>query len=68
MSKSQKVAIITGASGGIGVGLVAGFRRAGYAVVGTARSMVPSDEPDFLTVEGDITQVETAERVVARTP
>ena len=35
----QRVAIVTGASQGIGAGLTAGFRSAGYAVVGTARSM-----------------------------
>jgi NAD(P)-dependent dehydrogenase (short-subunit alcohol dehydrogenase family) len=58
------VAIVTGASRGIGAGLAAGFRSAGYAVVGTARSMTHSDEPDFLTVDGDISEVETAERVV----
>jgi len=38
MPESPKVAIVTGASQGIGAGLVAGFRRAGYAVVGTSRS------------------------------
>jgi NAD(P)-dependent dehydrogenase (short-subunit alcohol dehydrogenase family) len=63
---SRKVAIVTGASRGIGAGLTAGFRNAGYAVVGTAHSMPRSDEPDLLTVEGDITQVETAQRVVAQ--
>ena len=46
---SQPVAIVTGASGGIGAGMVDAFRAAGYAVVGTARSMPSSDDPDFLT-------------------
>jgi NAD(P)-dependent dehydrogenase (short-subunit alcohol dehydrogenase family) len=63
---SRRVAIVTGASRGIGAGLTAGFRNAGYAVVGTAHSMPVSDEPDLLTVDGDITQVETAQRVVAQ--
>jgi NAD(P)-dependent dehydrogenase (short-subunit alcohol dehydrogenase family) len=63
MPELRKVAIITGASQGIGAGLVAGFRRAGYAVVGTARSMPHSDESDFVTVAGDITKGETARRV-----
>jgi NAD(P)-dependent dehydrogenase (short-subunit alcohol dehydrogenase family) len=63
---SRRVAIVTGASRGIGAGLTAGFRDAGYAVVGTARSMPLSDEPDFLTVEGDIADVDTAQRVVER--
>jgi NAD(P)-dependent dehydrogenase (short-subunit alcohol dehydrogenase family) len=60
----QNVAIITGASQGIGAGLVDGFRRSGYAVVGTARAIRRSDEPGYLTVEGDIAQAETADHVV----
>jgi NAD(P)-dependent dehydrogenase (short-subunit alcohol dehydrogenase family) len=63
---SSKVAIVTGASQGIGAGLVAGFRRAGYRVVGTARTINPSNDPDFLAVAGDITVQETAEQVVAQ--
>jgi NAD(P)-dependent dehydrogenase (short-subunit alcohol dehydrogenase family) len=60
----QPVAIITGAERGIGAGLAAGFRRAGYAVVGASLSIPPADEPDFLTVQGDITEPETAQRVI----
>ena len=60
----MKVAIVTGASHGIGAGLVAGFRRAGYAVVATSRSVDASDDPDLLAVPGDITEPQTAERVV----
>jgi NAD(P)-dependent dehydrogenase (short-subunit alcohol dehydrogenase family) len=61
-----KVAVITGASQGIGAGLVAAFRGAGYAVVATARSMGPADDPQIATVSGDITQADTAQRVIAR--
>jgi NAD(P)-dependent dehydrogenase (short-subunit alcohol dehydrogenase family) len=57
------VAIITGASRGIGAGLVDGFRRSGYAVVGTARSIRRSDDPGYLTVEGDIAHAATADHV-----
>src|SRR5438093_1247308 len=64
MSESRRVAIITGASQGIGAGLVDGFRRAGYAVVGTSRSISSSQEEDCITFRGDITQVETSQRVV----
>ena len=60
----HRVAIVTGASQGIGAGLVEGFRRAGYAVVGSSRSIGPSDAPDFMTVRGDITEVETAQMIV----
>ena len=38
---SRKVVIVTGASQGIGAGLVEGFRSAGYAVVGSSRSIEP---------------------------
>jgi NAD(P)-dependent dehydrogenase (short-subunit alcohol dehydrogenase family) len=60
----QKVAVITGASQGIGAGLVEAFRAARYAVVGTALSMQPSNESDYVTVAGDIVEPATAERVV----
>jgi NAD(P)-dependent dehydrogenase (short-subunit alcohol dehydrogenase family) len=66
LPESQKVAIITGASQGIGAGLATAFRGAGYAVVATSRSIRPSEESDFLTVRGDIAEVETAQRVVAQ--
>jgi NAD(P)-dependent dehydrogenase (short-subunit alcohol dehydrogenase family) len=65
MVNPQKVAIITGASQGIGAGLVAGYLGAGYAVVGTALTMPASSSADFVTVEGDITKPETSRRVVA---
>ncbi len=64
MSPAPRVAVITGASQGIGAGLAAAFRRAGYAVVATSRSIRPSDESDFVTVQGDIADAETAGRVV----
>jgi NAD(P)-dependent dehydrogenase (short-subunit alcohol dehydrogenase family) len=61
---AKKVAVITGASGGIGAGLATAFRDHGYAVVGTSRSMPAWDDPDLLAVDGDITLAETAPRVV----
>jgi NAD(P)-dependent dehydrogenase (short-subunit alcohol dehydrogenase family) len=61
---TRKVAIIAGASQGIGAGLVAGYRRAGYAVVGVALSMTPSEGEDYLAIQGDITEAETAQGVV----
>jgi len=61
---ARKVAIITGASQGLGAGLAAGFRQAGYAVVGVARSLPPSDEPNYHAIRADITQAATAQRVV----
>src|SRR5881227_492763 len=64
MNESRKVVIITGADRGIGAGLAAAFRRAGYNVVATSRTIPVSDESDLLTVQGDITDVDTARRVV----
>ena len=60
----SKVAIVTGASRGIGAGTAAAFRAAGYAVVATARSIQSGDEHDQVTVQGDISEAETAQRVV----
>ncbi|MGB5957206.1 SDR family NAD(P)-dependent oxidoreductase [Pseudomonas sp.] len=64
MSNSQKVIIVTGASQGIGAGVVEGFRALGHKVVATSRSIQPSTDPDILTVAGDIADPDTAERVV----
>jgi NAD(P)-dependent dehydrogenase (short-subunit alcohol dehydrogenase family) len=63
---SPPVAIITGASQGIGAGLVAGYRGAGYAVVGVARSFPPADQADsdYVQVAGDIADPQTARRAV----
>ena len=58
-----KVAIITGASRGIGAGLVAGYRRQGWAVVATARTITPSADADVVTVTGDIADPATAGRI-----
>ena len=63
-ASEQRVAIVTGASQGIGAGLVAAFRGVGYSVVATSRSIHPSDDPGILSVAGDITDVETGARVV----
>ena len=59
-----KVAVVSGASRGIGTGLVAGYRRQGWAVVASARTIKPSEDPDLLTVAGDITDPETADRAI----
>jgi NAD(P)-dependent dehydrogenase (short-subunit alcohol dehydrogenase family) len=58
-----KVAVITGASQGIGASLVAGYRGRGWAVAATDRAIKPSEDPEVLTVEGDIAHPATAERI-----
>jgi NAD(P)-dependent dehydrogenase (short-subunit alcohol dehydrogenase family) len=64
MSAERKVVIVTGASQGIGAGLVKAFRDRDYCVVANSRSIRPSDDPDVLAVAGDISKPETASQVV----
>jgi NAD(P)-dependent dehydrogenase (short-subunit alcohol dehydrogenase family) len=60
----RRVAIITGGSRGIGAGLVAGYRGRGWAVVANALTIKPPEDPDVLTVEGDIAKPATADRLI----
>jgi len=62
---SQKVAIITGGSQGIGASLVDAYRRQGWRVVATARAMKPTGDPDVLTIDGDIADPATADRIIS---
>jgi NAD(P)-dependent dehydrogenase (short-subunit alcohol dehydrogenase family) len=66
VSTEQKVALITGASQGIGAGLVQGFLDRGYRVVANSRTIKPgaSAPPEVLTIAGDVTDPQTAERIV----
>jgi NAD(P)-dependent dehydrogenase (short-subunit alcohol dehydrogenase family) len=61
----RKVAVVTGASQGIGAGLVAAYRKLGYAVVATSRGIADSEDPEVLAVRGDIADPATAERLAA---
>jgi len=65
MNTHDKVAVITGASQGIGASLVKAYRGAGYSVVANSRSIRPSDDPGVLAVTGDIADPKVAERVIA---
>ena len=64
--QDRKVAIITGGSQGIGAGLVAGYRRQGWAVVATSRAIKPASDPDVLTVDGDVSDPATTGRIIGR--
>ena len=65
MASERKVAVITGASGGIGEALVNAYRDRNYRVVATARSMKPSGSDDVVVVTGDIADRKTAERAIS---
>ena len=60
----RKVAVITGASQGIGAALVEAYRKLGFAVVANSRSIAPSGEPDYVTVAGDIADPAVAKAVI----
>jgi NAD(P)-dependent dehydrogenase (short-subunit alcohol dehydrogenase family) len=62
----KKTAIITGASGGIGAGLVDGFLKAGYSAVATSlnASQLLTASPSLVLFDGDIGKQETAAKVV----
>jgi len=64
MSQNHKVAIVTGASQGLGAGIARAFLERGYRVVGTSRSIQPSSDPNYLTIAGDIGDPATARNVV----
>ncbi|HEX4740388.1 MAG TPA: SDR family oxidoreductase [Caulobacteraceae bacterium] len=65
MSGEVNVAVVTGASQGIGEALVKAYRTLNYRVVATSRSIKPSDDENILTIAGDISDRSTAERVVS---
>jgi len=62
---AEGVVIVTGASRGIGAGVVAAYRRRGWAVVANARDVEPSQDRNTLTVDGDVTEPATCDRIVA---
>jgi NAD(P)-dependent dehydrogenase (short-subunit alcohol dehydrogenase family) len=61
---NEKVAIITGASQGMGAAMVAAYRGLNYAVVANSRSIAPTDDPGVAAVAGDIAEPATADRLV----
>jgi NAD(P)-dependent dehydrogenase (short-subunit alcohol dehydrogenase family) len=62
--QDRKVAIITGGSQGIGAGLVAEYRRRDWAVVATSRTIRPATDPAVLTVDGDVSEAATTDRII----
>jgi NAD(P)-dependent dehydrogenase (short-subunit alcohol dehydrogenase family) len=68
MSTPQKTAVVTGASQGIGAGIVKGFVERGFNVVASSRKVTQSTEvaasDRVALVDGDIGEPATAARIV----
>jgi len=64
MTHTQKVAIVTGASQGIGAGIVKGYRDAGFKVIANSRNIQKSGDTGVVAVPGDIGERSTAKDVV----
>ena len=59
----MKVAVVTGASQGIGAALVQGFRTRNYRVIAISRSIKSSADANVVTVQGDVADPKTADLV-----
>ena len=64
-TQDRRVVVVTGASQGIGAGIVEGYRGKDWAVVATSRTIKATDDPVVLAVDGDISDPATADRIVA---
>src|SRR6185437_1149089 len=64
MSDIPKVVVVTGSSHGIGAAFVNAYRARGWRVVGNARTIAESNDPDYITVPGDIGNPEIARKVI----
>jgi NAD(P)-dependent dehydrogenase (short-subunit alcohol dehydrogenase family) len=64
---AEKIALITGAHGGLGTDVTKAFLGAGFTVVGVSRSIRQSDfdHPNFVALPAQITSLEAAQKAVA---
>ena len=67
MSSAQKVAIVTGASQGIGAELVTAYRKLGYRVVAVSRTIQESGDPEVLAISADLSRPGAGVAVVEQT-
>jgi NAD(P)-dependent dehydrogenase (short-subunit alcohol dehydrogenase family) len=65
VNSERKVAVVTGASQGIGAVLVEAYRGRGHRIVTIVRSIRRSAGTDILAVPGDIADRRTADRWIA---
>ncbi|WP_404420890.1 SDR family NAD(P)-dependent oxidoreductase [Thalassospira australica] len=64
MRNEQKVAIVTGASQGMGAGIVTSYRQQGYAVIANSRNIAASADDGIIAVAGDIGDPAVAAKIV----
>ncbi|OBJ48427.1 SDR family NAD(P)-dependent oxidoreductase [Mycobacterium sp. 1423905.2] len=64
MTNDDRVAIITGASQGIGEALVAAYRKSGHAVVANSRRIEQGEDPLVLAVAADVGQTGAGRQIV----
>ncbi|MFE2968369.1 SDR family NAD(P)-dependent oxidoreductase [Streptomyces sp. NPDC059340] len=64
VNNAQKVALVTGASQGIGAALVTAYRELGYGVVAVSRSIGDSSDPEALAVRADVAEPGVGARIV----
>jgi NAD(P)-dependent dehydrogenase (short-subunit alcohol dehydrogenase family) len=68
MGNTAKIAIVTGASRGIGAGLVEAFLKRGYSVVANSRNITAANpfatSANLVLVDGDIGDRSTAAKIV----
>jgi NAD(P)-dependent dehydrogenase (short-subunit alcohol dehydrogenase family) len=62
----RRVAVVTGASRGIGAGIVEAYRAEGWGVVANSRSIAPASGAEVVSVAGDIADPATAEHIVEK--
>jgi NAD(P)-dependent dehydrogenase (short-subunit alcohol dehydrogenase family) len=66
MSSVEKVAVVTGASQGIGAAIVRQFLAKGYGIVACSRNIATTSQPNLVEIAGDISQPETATLTIQR--